>query len=52
MTVVMIGKKNGKEALEFSFDYDQDAFEFYMSAKEHYREDDLAIVMLEEGEEG
>ena len=49
MTVVMMGKRNGKECLQFSFDDPRDAFDFYLDAISNYREDDLSIVMIEEG---
>lgn len=50
MTIVRVGRKDGL-CMEFEFDYDMDAFNFYVDAKEHYREDDLEIEMTnEEGE--
>ena len=52
MTVVMIGKKGKKgTGMEFSFDSAMDAFTFYAQAKDSYREDDLVIAMVEEGED-
>lgn len=51
MTVVRIGSKRNKFPLEFAFDEEMDAFNFYARAKDHYREDDLIITMTEEGEE-
>ena len=43
--VVRMGRKGGKEYLEFSFPHGMDAFQFYSEAKDHYREDDLLIFM-------
>ena len=37
--------------MEFSFESAMDAFTFYAQAKDSYREDDLVIAMVEEGEE-
>lgn len=51
MTIVMMGKKNGKDGLQFAFDDPRDAFDFYLDAIRSYREDNLKIVMLEEGED-
>lgn len=48
MTLVLMGKKNGKDCLMFEFEHAMDAFVFYSQAKDTYREDDLHIVMLEE----
>ena len=51
MTVVRIGNKANKYPLEFAFEHEMDAFNFYTEAKDHYREDDFIITMTEEGEE-
>ena len=52
-TIVRIGSKKNPFPLEFKFDDDEgmDAYNFYSEAIDHYREDDLIIVMTEEGEE-
>lgn len=50
MTVVRIGNKKNAFPLEFEFDAEMDAFNFYSEAKDHYREDDFIITMTEEGE--
>lgn len=50
MTIVMIGRK-GKGCMEFEFASAMDAFTFYAQAKDSYREDDLSIAMVEEGDE-
>lgn len=51
MTVVMIGKKGKKgTGMEFEFESAMDAFTFYAMTKDSYREDDLVIAMVEEGD--
>ena len=50
MTVVMIGRKKWGRCMEFSFDSAMDAFTFYAMTKDSYREDDLVIAMVEEGD--
>lgn len=50
MTVIKIGNKHSTSAMEFAFDHEIDAFNFYTEVKDHYREDDLIIVMEEEGD--
>jgi hypothetical protein len=51
MTVVRIGNKKNPFPLEFEFDEEMDAFNFYSEAKDHYRENDFIIAMTEEKEE-
>lgn len=51
MTIVRIGRKSEYAYMEFEFDYPMDAFVFYTTVTERYREDDLVIKMTEEGEE-
>ncbi len=50
MTIVMISRSDDR-CMEFAFDNEMDAFNFYASAKDSYREDDLCICMTEEGED-
>lgn len=50
MTVVMLGRQNKDGCMEFSFDSAMDAFTFYAQAKDSYREDDIYIAMVEEGD--
>lgn len=50
MTVVRIGNKKNAFPLEFEFDEEMDAFNFYSEAKDHYRENDFIITMTEEKE--
>ena len=48
MTVIRIGRRDSSEYMEFAFDDAMDAFNFYSEVKDHYREDDLVISMVEE----
>ena len=48
MTVIFLGNRSAKKAMQFSFDSEMDAFTFYAMAKDHYREDDLVVAMMEE----
>ena len=50
MTIVRIGKKSECGCMEFEFDHPMDAFVFYTTARDKYREDDMVITMTEEGE--
>lgn len=50
MCIVRIGRVTSKEPMQFSFDSTMEAFNFYVEAKESYREDDLVIDIIEEGE--
>ena len=45
--VVRMGRRDCDDYLEFAFDDGMDAYTFYSDAKDHYREDDLIIVMGE-----
>lgn len=51
MTVIRMGRKESNEFLEFAFDNEFEAYVFYSSTVDHYREDDLFISMTEESEE-
>ena len=51
MTIVRIGRRSECSYLEFEFDHPMDAFVFYTTTRDKYREDDLCITMTEEGEE-
>jgi len=50
MTIVKIGRKEDKQPMEFEFHGVMDAYVFYATAKDTYREDDMEIVMTEEGD--
>ena len=49
MTIVTIGKAMSKDFMQFEFGSDFEAWAFYASAKDSYREDDLVLTMWEEG---
>lgn len=48
MTVVRVGKRSSFDYMEFAFDDEFSAYVFYSATKDHYREDDLYISMVEE----
>lgn len=48
MVVVKISRKADIQPMEFAFETEMDAFNFYADAKSTYREEDLVIEM--EGE--
>lgn len=50
MTIVRIGRKNETSCMEFEFEHPMDAFVFYSTARDTYREDDFVIDMTEEGD--
>lgn len=51
MTIIRIGKQRSTEAMEFAFTNAMDAFVFYSTARDSYREDDMVITMTEEGDD-
>lgn len=50
-TIIRIGSQKNPFPLEFKFESGMAAYTFYSDAIDHYREDDLIIVMTEEGED-
>lgn len=48
MTVVTIGRAKSKDYLQFEFESDFEAWVFYSTSKDHYREDDLVVTMWDE----
>lgn len=51
MTIVRIGRKGSNTYMEFEFEDEFSAYVFYSATKDHYREDDLFISMVEEEDE-
>ena len=43
MAIVRMSRKNDTTPMEFEFESVMEAFAFYVSAKESYREDDIVI---------
>jgi len=48
VTIIRIGRKGSNDYMEFAFESEFEAYTFYSTAINHYREDDFFISMAEE----